>query len=477
MPWQRHVVDVALEHDPVSGDLWFEEAIITVPRQSGKTTLILALLVWRCIYMAQRTGEAQTCTYLAQSGKMARRKLEREFARLMRMSPDLVEVSQRSRDSPRGLREWRLSMNNNGEHILFGTGSYLQIDAPTEDASHGDVLDMPVMDEAFTHEDDLVEQAVDAATVTRRSPQSFVVSTAGNARSRFLARKVLAGRRAVDDPGSRTAYFEWSVPEAERWDDPAVWARFLPAVGHIISVERLVARLDKARRNPDEVDEDGFEPGVAGFRRAYLNQWPSFPRFDDLSASCAVISVDALGSLPPASPIVSDVVLGVGVSHDGASGAVAVAGFGGDGVPVVELVQVEPRTWWLEKALRDWVEQRSPAGVGWDHSGPGRLVAPDIKRAAGAMRLFALGSREWQAACEGLATAVEDGLVRFLDDELVRVSLSAAVKRETSAGWMFDLARCGGDPAVLVAVTAALRALRLLPEPESAEAPAPFFVY
>jgi hypothetical protein len=256
-----------------------------------------------------------------------------------------------------------------------------------------------------------------------------------------------------------------------------VWARYLPALGHTISVERLLARLDKAQRNPDEVDEDGFEPGVAGFRRGYLNQWPSFPRFDDASSTSTAIPFDALAALPPARPIVSDVVLGVGVSHDGASGAIAVAGFGDDGVPVVELVQAEPRTWWIEKALRDWVEQRSPAGVGWDHAGPGRLIAPDIKRAGGSMKLFALGGREWQASCEALATAVEDGLVRFLDDELVRVSLSTAVTRETASGWLWDLQRCGGDPAVLVAVTAALRALMLLPEPEVAAEPAPFFVY
>lgn len=280
MPWQRHAVDVALEVDPATGELWFEEVVITVPRQSGKTTLILAILVWRCITMALRLGP-QTCTYLAQTGKMARRKLDREFARIMRQARSLREIPKMSRQIPTAANEWKLSMNNGSEHIAFGTGSYLQIEAPTEEGSHGDVLDMPVMDEAFSHEDDSVEQAVDAATVTRRSPQSFIISTAGNERSVFLARKVLAGRKCVDDPNSRTCYLEWSVPDDERYDDPEVWARFLPAFGHTITLARLLARLDKAQRNPDEVDEDGFEPGVAGFRRAYLNQWPKFPAFGE----------------------------------------------------------------------------------------------------------------------------------------------------------------------------------------------------
>src|SRR5690606_27603082 len=186
---------------------------------SGKTTLILAILVWRCIAMALRLGP-QTCTYLAQSGKMARRKLEREFARIMRRARTLREVPQLSRQRPSKPNEWKLSMNNGSQNIAFGTESYLQIAAPTDSGARGEVVDMPVIDEAFDREDDAVEQAVDAATVTRRSPQTYVISTAGNERSVFLARKVIAGRKATEDPRSRTCYLEWSVPEEANWDDP-----------------------------------------------------------------------------------------------------------------------------------------------------------------------------------------------------------------------------------------------------------------
>src|SRR5690606_16938451 len=129
---------------------------------------------------------------------------------------------------------------------------------------------------------------VDAATVTRRSPQSWIVSTAGNEKSVYLARKVLAGRKSIDDPNSRTCYLEWSVPEDEAWDDPDVWSKYLPALGHTITVARLLARLDKAKRNPDEVEEDGFEPGVAGFKRGYLNIWPKWPSFGEEAKVAAI---------------------------------------------------------------------------------------------------------------------------------------------------------------------------------------------
>lgn len=474
MPWQQHAVDVALEIDPETGELWYEEVVITVPRQSGKTTLILAILIWRCVMLASSIG-FQTCTYIAQSGKMARRKLEREFARLLRASKSFVEIPQRSRDRPTRSNEWKLSMNNNGEHILFGTQSYLGIDPPTEDAAHGDVLDMPVIDEAFAREDDLVEQAVDAATVTRWSPQTFVISTAGNERSKFLGRKVLAGRQAVDDLNSRTCYMEWSVPEdEEHWDDPDVWARYLPALGHTITAKRLLARLDKAKRNPDEVEEDGYEPGVAGFKRGYLNIWPRFPQFGSAHVQSEIDPELWKARAVEDSEIAGRVVLGVGVSKDGLSASIVVAGRCADGVPHVETLERSSGTWWLEKRLRDFAEKWNPAVVAWDNGGPARVVSPDIMRSAVAgsppADLMPLTGREWSAACERFKRVVEGDDaddrpgIRHLGDLYLLDAIGGCLRRDVGEGWKWDVDASVSDISPLLAATAALRAVELMPE-------------
>ena len=44
MPWQRHVADIAYELDEDTGRLAYREVRLTVPRQSGKTTLMRRLL-------------------------------------------------------------------------------------------------------------------------------------------------------------------------------------------------------------------------------------------------------------------------------------------------------------------------------------------------------------------------------------------------------------------------------------------------
>ena len=230
MPWQQHAVDVALEVDPDTGELFYEEVVISVPRQSGKTTLLIALMVWRCLHMCRRLGTPQTVTYLAQTRNAGRLKLEREIIPLVRRATGLREVPH-SRARPERDTDWKPSLNNGSEHILFGTGSFLQVAAPTETGSHGDVLDMPVIDEAFAHQNDLVEQAVDAATITRTSAQTYIISTAGNARSVFFWRKVLAGRRTVTEGRpSRSCYLEWSLPDDADYHDPEQWAQYLSLI-------------------------------------------------------------------------------------------------------------------------------------------------------------------------------------------------------------------------------------------------------
>src|SRR4029453_9169634 len=47
LPWQRQVLNVALEH--VRGRLSYRDVIISVPRQSGKSTLMLAVIVHRLL--------------------------------------------------------------------------------------------------------------------------------------------------------------------------------------------------------------------------------------------------------------------------------------------------------------------------------------------------------------------------------------------------------------------------------------------
>lgn len=466
MPWQQHAADVALEIDPATGDLYYDEVVITVPRQSGKTTLLLAVMLWRCVIFARRLADRQVVTYLAQMGKSARRKLEREFIPLLRRAPGFTQVPH-SRARPTKPTEFKPSLNNGNEHILFGTDSYLQVEAPGEKGSHGDVLDMPVIDEAFAHESDAVEQAVDAANITRRSAQTWVISTAGNERSSYLWLKVLAGRKACETgEHGRTCYLEWGIPMDADWDDEATWWEYLPALGHTISVDKLRARLAKARRNPDIADEEGLEPGIPGFRRGYLNQWVKFPKVGE-QTDHRLITAEAWNAwIDRASTVAGTLVLGVSVAHDGLAATVFIAGRRADGKAHLETLAHEPGTWWLETTLREMVSAHQPTAVAWHSAGPTRQVAPAIERAVATGRdvqNVKLSGLEWSAACAAFATAVKDGAVRHLGDTAVEDAISGVIVRDVGQGWEWGLRESRSDATPLIAATAALRALEAIP--------------
>lgn len=464
MPWQQHVADVALEFDPATGDLWFEEVVVTVPRQSGKTTLLLALMVWRCTTMARRLGTPQTVTYIAQSGKAARRKIEREFMPKLRKARGFTQT-EHARAQPVNVTDWKPSMVNGSEHILFGTGSYLQIEAPSATGSHGDVLDMPVIDEAFARSDDVVEQAVDAATVTRRSPQTYIISTAGNASSVFLWRKVLAGRLSVDAP-SRSAYFEWSIPDDADYHSHDVWAEFLPAFGHTITAKRLETRLAKALANPDEIDEDGLEPGLPGFLRGYMNRWGATPSLSGQARPPEISPEVWMSHADPQSKIVGPRVIGIGVSLNGLSAAFVVAGRRDDGLTHVETLVRDSELWRFEARLREFVERWKPSVVAWCNNGPTRAFAPEIQRATALhtqAKPLSITQAEWKASCEAFARAVSESRIKHLGDVLLEDAVTGAFRREVGDGWEWDLREARSDITPITAATAALRALEMTP--------------
>jgi hypothetical protein len=457
MPWQSHVADVALEVDPATGELWYEEVIVTVPRQSGKTTLILALMIWRCVMMARRLGESQTVTYIAQRGKNARRKLEREFIPMLRRASGFTEMTG-TRRPPTRPTEWKPSLNNGSENILFGSGSYLQIEAPTETGSHGDVIDMPVIDEAFSRPDDSVEQATDAASVTRRSPQNWIISTAGNSKSRFLYRKVLSGRRSINDPLSRSAYFEWSLPMDLDWTDSSLWARYLPALGWTITLARLLTRLAKARATSEGEDEEGFESGEPGFRRGYLNQWVEIPDLS-LAGVNAIIPLDVWGALvdlnsQPLDPL----VLAYDVAEDRSSASIGVRGLRADGLIHLEVIDTRPGTDWVIPRLVELRDKHKPTAIARDPKGPGASLDADAVKAG--LNLTDVSLADMAAACGALYDAVLRREIRHRGQVAVSTALASAVKRPVGEAWVFSRSKSGADVSPVVSLALAFAAGR-----------------
>ncbi len=240
LPWQRHVLDVALELDDDTGRLAWRNVVVSTPRQQGKSTLLFVLVVWRLLTMPD-----QVILFGAQNRMAARgRLIDSWWPRLQRSEfADELEIS-------RGA---------GFEAVRCSNGSILRLLSSEESSGHGESVDLAVVDECWSLEAH-VEQAVRPATLARPEPQLWFASTAGTAKSTWWLGKLAAGRQAVEDRTSAVAHFEWAAaPDADP-ADPATWRACMPSLGRTVSEEAV--RADFAVLPRPE------------FVRGYLNRTP-----------------------------------------------------------------------------------------------------------------------------------------------------------------------------------------------------------
>jgi hypothetical protein len=402
MPWQQHVADVALEQDPVTGRLVYREVVLTVPRQSGKTTLLLALLIHRMIAMSG----PQVAAFTMQTGLQARMRLRREW-------------HERDLKRSAALRNAYVpSWPTGAEALLFHNGSRLEVVAGTESSGHGSTLDLAVIDEAFDQEDDRLEQALRPATITRPNAQLWWVSTAGKPSNVWFRAKVEAAR-AVADGSAGLAVFEWSAPDDAAPEDRSVWWDCMPALG--------IIRPDGSGTSEAAIAEEYVamtrDGSADGFRRAYLNQW-----VDARSDGAFDLSQWSRLADPYATPGVAP-TFSVAVAPDRMWAAVAAAWRRSDGHTQVTLTEggYRPDATWVAEHVRRLRERSPNSKVLLDQAARGLVVDADEPSQA-----------EQAQADNFLADAVLASTVRHGDDSAIDMAVRSARWKPTGDTRVLD---------------------------------------
>ena len=440
MPWQQYVADVAMELDP-DGNLHYRRGVVTVPRQSGKTTLVLPVFVHRSgaefpVGKLESGPTRQTVVYTAQTRNDARKKWMKEFIPLLEASP------------LRNMFDKRLT--NGSEGLDWSNRSTFDLMATMEKSGHGDTVDLGIIDEAFAQVDDRLEQAVEPAMLTRRSPQFWIISTAGEneEKSPYLWSEVVAGRDQCEaGTESRTAYFEWSLGPDDDLDDIDVIAARHPAVGYTVSVADLAERRDRAELKGD----------MAGFRRAYCNVWGTVAVHKEAKVPSELWAA-TVSAATKAGP--GEVSLSFAVSKDGEHTSVAV-GAGSLADPYVEVIDHRQGVGWLPGRLLELVDKWEPLAVGFNNAGPAAAQAGAVLeafRAAGisADLLVPVNTQEYKAACGGFYTDIIEGRLRRPDGQgPLDVAVAEASERPLGDAWAWDIRNATVPISPLEAVTVA----------------------
>lgn len=344
LPWQRYTADVAGELLE-DGSYAYSVVIVTVPRQSGKTTLVRAVGTDRCI-----AREDFGVFYTAQTGKDARERWA-----------DLVKAIKRGPLS--GLVRVRTAAGS--ERVVWPNGSTFRCFSPVPTSLHGYTPDLVMLDEVFAYDqqtgDDLMG-AIGPAQITLRHRQLWIVSTAGTAASTFLRQWVESGR--AGDQG--VAIFEWAAGDdvADIYD-PAAWPTFHPGMVPTATGQLLVT--------PEAVAAEAHRMTRAEFERAYGNRWTR-----TRSTLIPAEQWDRLADpdqLPP--DLGTDVVYGYDVMPDRSAAALVAVWRDQAGQLQAKVANSGRGTSWLVPAaaqLRAWGWRR----FAYADDGPARELAAQI---------------------------------------------------------------------------------------------------
>ena len=203
MEWQEHVL--ALFSEQVNGKYVYTDSTLIVPRQNGKSTVMLLLILMQALrYPGSHIWLS------AQDLKSARAMMIEVFWPLIASSPMSGMFTLRKSSGSEQLQ----CANGSVVHLLTATSKL---------AGHGAVCDLYVGDEYFAMQDTRLETAMLPAQATRSrfggGPRSIFVSTPGTPdTSQPLLQRTERGRQLVASGStSGVSYVEWSAPDD---DDP-----------------------------------------------------------------------------------------------------------------------------------------------------------------------------------------------------------------------------------------------------------------
>lgn len=229
LPWWGVVLDRALEVD-AAGRLCWRQVVVTVPRQSGKSTLLGEVLLWRA-HQADRFGEPQVCAHVANNLQAAFRTQE--------------DVHVWAREN--GLR---VRLRTGQERVEVGAGSMWTITSLS--AAYGLRASLAVLDEAFDVAAGPVEKALLPTQARRVSPQAWLVSTANSECTDLMPKAIRRARGG----SKRVCLFDWGLPDGADPGDESLWPLANP-----FPTSEYLAEVAAARDTEDWAGQ-------------WLNVWP-----------------------------------------------------------------------------------------------------------------------------------------------------------------------------------------------------------
>lgn len=429
MPWQTDAARILTEIDP-SGVGWrWKVVVITVPRQAGKTLLLAILMIQRCL-----TRAGHLCRYTAQTGKDARLRWL-EWVRWF-TNPALpgsgvanfLAALLRGRSADKGI------FRGAGSPVIhFGNGAELGPFTPGPAGLDGGQGDTIIIDECFVHtleEGEAILGSISPTQITRPWRQTVIVSTRGTSASTFLTDQIARATAALDDPTSRTAIIDYSVPDDEDPYDEDILTRRHPAFHNPVVREAILEHRD----GPSSV-----------WLRAFCNR-------QLVLAGELIVDAELWADQELATTVQPGDILAaaVSVARDRTASSIAIAWRAGALVHA-KIVATGPGSHWLGDAIAQLPETMPIVAM---PAGPTLTVLDSLPSHLGE-RVTRLGSREYAAHCQAWLDYTWSDLARHVQSSTLDDQLAAAVTRASMGCLVLDPDKSAGPLDQLEAIALA----------------------
>lgn len=454
--WQRYVVDVAFELDPLTHQLAYDDVTIVLPRQQGKTELILPVMTHR----STSFPVAQRIMYTTQTAAKAVEKWRDVHVKRLEAS-DLKEM-------------FDTRLKTNMEAIIWKNGSYWFPGATTgKTGGTGDSLDLGVIDEFWSRKDNSTEVSMKPAMMTRPNKQLWRASMVPglirlkNHDPKYMRDQMTMGRERVRRGVNRgQAYFEWCAPPNSDPGLPETWRSCMPGLqchGGLI---------------PESTIRSDFETlELVDFCAEYLGWFPE----DHVVKWVVIKQTTWLDLYDPESETVGGIALAVDVSPDRTWAAIGMVGRRSDGDWHVEVIEpgndIDPTQKgmdWVEERLLQLVDKHKPIAVVIDPLSPAaslitqltnkgiEVVTPNMPQIAATCGLFYDGTGQNADSREPGEGEPDPRRIRHLGQPILDKAVAAARTSQSPRHGSFFWLRVGpADITALVAVSLALHGYEL----------------
>ena len=417
LEWQTRAAAMITEHDR-DGIPLRDQALITVPRQQGKSILVLSLILDVALEEPDRA-----IVYTAQTRTLATNRIK-AFAKMARKNPKIPLEN--------------ATFGSGNERVIFGNGSVLEVASPNEASIHGESVDLVICDEAWKVTPEFLEGALPAMAARERS--IFVmVSTAGTLESELLNRYTELGR-AGDT--AELSFLEFSKPDTADLYDEEAWFGWMPALDQTTPIRKIRSAASSMT--------------MGEFRRAYGNLTKAGEGHDLFdpgwwSRSLNDLVVPATGS-----------VLAVDVSQSPSGASIAIAQLEGDELYHVELVEHRDSSAvsWIPPRVEELRARYDLQGIAIATNSPVGSIEPDLQAIAEQQSIpLRRMNQNDRAAADGFL--VEQLRLEHVTHNRLEVFDAAIEGAQTKItpedGWLVDRKRSYVDVSPWIAASMALR--------------------